>query len=173
MSVKTAASKAKGVGYKVGAIVLPLATALPVFTPSINALMTGGPRGWMNHVVTSAKAWGPPGWNTVTGYIDGPGGAAIATSLVAKLAKWGIKAVGLKDEIGGGFYLLVNAVEDWGDGSAFGYAVREILYPTASTEPGLLSGVGGVSGLLGQPATGSPQEMRTKDQKPKARLMWV
>jgi len=170
--VRKAATKAKGIGDKVGAIVLPLATALPVFTPSINALMQGGPRGWITHIGESARAWRAPGWHTVEGYVDGPGGAAIMTSLAAKLAKWGISIIGLKEEIGGGFYLLVDAVEDWGDGSAMGYAIQELLYPSGAGE-GILAGAGGFGGMFGgQPAKGSQQEMATKDQKPKVRLMW-
>ncbi|GAF80927.1 unnamed protein product [marine sediment metagenome] len=173
MSVKTAANKAKSIGNKVGSIVLPLATALPVFSPVINDVIAGGPRGFITHITSTAQAWRAPGWHTVEGYIDGPGGAAIVTSLLAKLAKWGVRAVGLSDEIGSGFYLLVDAVEDWGDGSSLGYAIRELVYPSGAGSGALSEfGAGGVS-FGRMPAKGSPKEMATKDQKPKARLTWA
>ena len=127
MSVKTAASKVKGIGSKIGGIIYPLGVALPVAAPNINALMSGGPRGLLNYNVGAFKSWRPPDWATIESYVDGPGGAALMTSISAKVAKWAIKTIGLSSEAGP-LYMLINAVEHWGDGSAVGYAVQAVSY---------------------------------------------
>ena len=172
MVVKQAATEVKGIGSKVAGIVYPLGVALPVAVPNINALMSGGPRGLLNYNVAAVKAWRPPDWATITAYADGPGGNALMTSISVKIVKWVVKALGFEGEVGAG-YMLLNAVEGWADGSAWGYGIQELVYPTASAGGGVLSGIGGTGGLFGgQPAKGSPQEMATKDQKPKARLVW-
>ena len=172
MSIKTAASKVKGVGSKISGVIYPLGVALPVAAPNINALMSTGPRGLLDYNVNALKTWRPPDWATVESYIDGPGGAAFMTSLSAKVAKWAVKALGLTGETGA-LFMLINAVESWGDGSAIGYGIQELVYPTASGVSATFGGVGGTGGLFGgRPGVGSKQEMATKDQKPKARLMW-
>ena len=172
MVIKKAATKVKGIGSKVSGIIYPLGVALPVAAPNINALMSGGPRGLLNYNVQAVRSWRPPDWATIESYIDGPGGAALMTSISAKVAKWGVKALGLSGEAGA-LFMLINAVEAWGDGSAIGYGVQELVYPTASGEGAVFGGIGGAGGLFGgQPAKGSPREMATKDQKPKARLSW-
>lgn len=172
MSVQKAASKVKGVGDKVGAVIKPLGIALPVAAPNINALFSGGPRGLFDYNVQAVKSWRPPDWGTVMSYVDGPGGAALMTSISAKLAKWGIKTLGMSGEAGA-LYMLINAVEDWGDGSAIGYGVKELIYPSVSGEAAVFGGISAPSGLFGgQPAVGSKQEMATKDQKPREMLIW-
>lgn len=170
MSIKTAATKVKGIGSKVGAIIKPLGIALPIAAPNIKALMTAGPRGLFDYNVNALKTWRPPDWGTVNAYVDGPGGAAFMTSLSAKVAKWAIGALGFTSEAGA-LIMLINAVDDWGEGSAIGYAVQELVYPTASGVGSPFGGLGGATGGLfgGQPAKGSAQEMATKDQKPKTR----
>ena len=169
--VKQAAARGKGIGSKVAGIVYPLGVALPVAAPNINALMTGGPRGLLNYNVTALKQWRPPDWDTVEAYADGPGGNALMTSISVKVVKWAVRALGFEGDVGAG-YMLLNAVEGWADGSAWGYGIQELVYPTASGGGGVLSGIstGGLFG--GQPAKGSPQEMATKDQKPKVRSTW-
>ena len=94
------------------------------------------------------------------------------TSLSAKVAKWAVKALGLTGETGA-LFMLINAVESWGDGSAIGYGIQELVYPRASDQTRVFGGIKGTGGLFGgSTAVGSQQEMATKDQKPKARLMW-
>lgn len=174
MVVKRAATKVKGIGSKVGGVIYPLGVALPVAAPNINALMTGGPRALLNYNVEAMRGWRPPDWATVEAYVGGPGGGALMTSLSAKVAKWAIKAFGFSGEAGA-LIMLINAVEAWGDGSSIGWGVRELVYPTISGVEAPFAGVGGTGALFGgpQPAKGSPQEMATKDQKPKARLVWT
>jgi hypothetical protein len=173
MSVKKAATKVKSVGSKVSGVIYPLGVALPVAAPNINALMGGGPRGLLDFNVNALKTWRPPDWATVESYIDGPGGAALMTSISAAVAKWGIKALGLGGQTGA-LVMLINAVKAWGDGSAIGYGVQELVYPTVSGVGAPFGGVsaGGLFGGKGQPAKGSQQEMATKDDKPKVGLYW-
>jgi len=168
MSVKTAASKVKGIGDKVGGVIYPLGVALPVAAPNVNALMTGGPRGLLNFNVAAIKSWRPPDWGTIEAYADGPGGSAVMTAIVAGLAKWAGKTLFGEERALSPAWMLVDAVEDWGIGSAGGWAIKELVYPTVSGEAATFGDVGWGT----QPAKGSPQEMRTKDQKPKARLTW-
>ncbi len=173
MSIKGAAAKAKGIGTKVAGIVYPLGVALPIAAPNINALMSGGPRALMDYNVNALKTWRPPDWGTVTAYVEGPGGAAFMTGLSVKVAKWGIRALGFSGETGA-LTMLLNAVEGWADGSAIGYGIQEIVYPTASGVGAVFGGIGGTGGLFGgKPGVGSKGEMATKDQKPKARLSWA
>ncbi len=174
MSVRKAATKAKGLGSKVGSIIYPLGVVLPIAAPNINALMTGKMRGLINFNVTAVKTWRPPDWATVEAYVDGPGGAALMTALGAKLAKWGIQVLGLSGETGA-LVMLINAVEHWGDGSAIGYGIKEMVYPSVSGAVQPFSGIGGRGALFGggQPAVGSQQEMATKDQKAKMVLTWA
>jgi hypothetical protein len=173
MSVSQAATKVKGIGSQVGRVIYPLGVALPVAAPNINALFSGGPRALMQYNVDAVKSWRPPDWATIESYVDGPGGAALMTSISAKLVKWGVRVLGLSGETGA-LYMLLNAVEDWGDGSAIGYGVKELVYPSVSGESAVFGGVSGGGALFGgrQPAKGYPREMATKDQKPKVRLMW-
>ena len=169
--IKTAASKVKGVGNKITGVIKPLGVVLPVAAPNINALMSGGPMGVWNYNAQALQSWRPPDMNTVRGYVDGPGGAAFMTSLTIGVAKWGIDALGFSKEAGP-VKMLLNAVGAWADGSAMGYAVKEVIYPSAS---GLSPTLGGISfgGGGGQPAKGSSQEMVTKDRKPKTRSMMM
>lgn len=169
MTVKRAASKVKSVGNKVGAIIKPLGTALPVAAPNINALFSGGPRAVMDFNANAVKSWRPPDMGTVNAYIDGPGGNAIMTGIMAKLIKWGVSTLGFQM---GGLGMLVDGVEDWADGSAMGYAVKELIYPTVAGGSGTLSGIS-FGGAGGQPGKGSAQEMATKDRKPKTRSMMM
>ena len=140
--------------------------------PNINAIMSGGPRAVMDYNINALKTWRPPDWATVEAYVDGPGGAAFMTGLSVKVAKYVISALGFSRETGA-LPMLLNAVEGWADGSAIGYGIQEIVYPTASGAGAVFGGIGGAGGLFGgQPAKGSKGEMATKDQKPKVRLMW-
>ena len=155
-------------------MIYPLGVALPVAAPNINALFSGGPRGLFEYNASAVREWKPPDWNTVMSYIDGPGGAALMTSISAKIAKYGIKALGLSGETGA-LVMLINAVESWGDGSAIGYGVKELIYPTVSGEAAVFSGIsrgGGLFGGAGQPGINTQGEMATKDQKPKVDLGW-
>jgi hypothetical protein len=170
--IKKAASKVKSTGDKVVGAIKPLGIALPVAAPNITALFSGGPRALVNYNVQQVKAWRPPDWNTVNAYVDGPGGMALMTSFSAKLAKWGIKVLGFSSEAGA-LIMLIDAVDAWGEGSAVGFAVKEIIYPSAAAGGGVLGGISFGGNLFGgQPATGSKQEMATKDKKPKRRIMW-
>lgn len=106
--------------------------------------------------------------NTVRGYVDGPGGAAFMTSITSKVIKWGIEGLGFKKDAGA-VYMLLDAVEAWADGSAIGYGVKEIIYPSVSQVGATFGGIG----ALGSAAIGSKQEMATKDAKPKARVVFA
>lgn len=175
MVVRKAATKVKSIGSKVAGIIYPLGVALPIAAPNINALMSGGPRAVLDYNVQALKQWRPPDWTTINSYIDGPGGDAFMTGLGVKVLKWGVKAFGFSGETGA-LIMLANAVEAWADGSAIGYGVQEIVYPTASGGSAIFGGVGGTGALFGgkgQPAKGSQQEMATKDDKPQVRLMWA
>ena len=174
-TINKAATKVKGIGTKVSGMIYPLGVALPVAAPNINALFSGGPRGLFDYNANAIKEWKPPDWGTVMSYVDGPGGAALMTSISAKIAKYGIQALGLSGETGA-LVMLINAVEAWGDGSAIGYGVKELIYPTVSGEGAVLGGIslgGGLFGGAGQPSKGSAQEMQTKDRKPKTRSMMM
>ena len=171
MTVKRAASKVKGAGNKIVDAIEPLAIALPVAMPNINALMSGGPRALMNYNAQAVKSWRPPDMNTINAYVDGPGGAGLITGLSMKLGKWGIRQLGLGGEFNDSLFLLMDAVENWGTGSAVGFAVKEIIYPTAAAGGGTFSGVS-FGGWGGQPAKGSSQEMATKDAKPKSKVVF-
>lgn len=170
VDMKSVASKVQGVGTRVKGIIRPLGIALPVASPNVNALFTGGPRAMLDYNVTAIKGWRPPDWNTVTGYIDGPGGAAVMTGIAAGLANWAIKELGFSDEAGP-LVMLIGCVKAWADGSAIGYGVKELIYPTAS---GVESPLGGVSfgGMFAsQPAKGSQGELVVKSDKAKVRSM--
>ena len=169
-NVKTAAGKVKNLGNKVGDIIYPLGVALPIAAPNISALFSGGPKALLDYNVEAIKSWRPPDWGTIEAYASGPGGAAFMTGLTARLVKWGIKTLGFSEEAGP-LYMLIDGVENWGDGSAVGWAVKELVYPSVAGGGGTFSGVS-FGGLGGQPAKGSPAEMRTKDQKPKVGLEW-
>lgn len=168
--IKTAATKVKGIGNKITGVIKPLGVVLPIAAPNINALMSGGPMGVWNYNAQALQSWRPPDMGTVRGYVDGPGGAAFMTSLTIGVAKWGIKALGFQKEAGP-VNMLLDAVGAWADGSAMGYAVKEVIYPSAS---GLSPTLGGINfgGGGGQPAINSQAEMATKDQKPRVDLGW-
>ena len=167
MSVKTAATKVKSIGTRVGGIIYPLGVAIPVAAPNVNALISGGPRGLIDYNVNAVKTWRPPDWGTIEAYADGPGGTSFMTGLTVKLIKWGVRTLGFSEELGPA-NMLLDGVEAWADGSAVGWAVKELVYPTVSGEGSPWGGGGGK-----QPAKGSPREMATKDQKPKVRLTWT
>ena len=173
MGLKSVESRVVGVGGRVKGIIRPLGVILPVAGPNVQALMSAGPRGLLDYNVNAVKSWRPPDWNTVTGYIDGPGGVAIMTGIAAKLGKWAIRELRFNGETGP-LIMLVDCVEAWADGSAVGWGIKELVYPTIS---GVSAPFGGVStaGLWGgsQPAKDSPAEMNTRDRKPKTRSMMM
>lgn len=174
-TISKAASKVTGVGRRITGVIRPLGIALPVAIPNINALFTGGPRGLMDYNIAAVKTWRPPDWGTITAYIDGPGGVALLTAISAGIAKKAIKALELEKE-SGALVMLIDAVKAWGDGSAVGYAMRELIYPTVAGGPGTFSTIASPTGLFGgggsQPPINSAGEMATKDDKPVSRLIW-
>lgn len=169
MSIKTAASKVKGIGNKITGVIKPLGVVLPIAAPNINALTSGGPIGVWNFNVGKLQTWRPPDMNTVKGYVEGPGGASFMTSLTISVIKWGIKGLGFQKEAGP-VNMLLDAVGAWSEGSALGYAVKEVIYPSVS---GVDATFGGIGALGGAAAIGSRQEMATKDAKPKRRVVFA
>ena len=171
-TIKSAASKVKSTGDKIIGVIEPLGVVLPVAAPNINALMSGGPRGLWNMNAGALRSWKPPDMDTVNRYVDGPGGAVFMTGLTIGVVNWGIKALGFdKEPAVEPVKMLLKGAGAWANGSAKGYAIKEIIYPGTGGE-GTLSGIS-FGGLGGQPAKDSAQEMSTKDRKPKTRSMMM
>ena len=115
MGLKSVESKVKGVGSRVKGVIRPLTTILPVAGTNVGALMAGGPRGMLDFNVQKVKEWRIPDWNTVTGYLDGPGGAAIMTGIAAGIGKWAISELGFSMPP---MTMLIDAVQAGAEGAA-------------------------------------------------------
>jgi hypothetical protein len=160
-------------GYKFKRAIKPVATALPVLGPNVAALRKGGVKEVLDMNIANLGNWRPPDFNTINAYLGGTGGAAIMTTISAAFCKWLIKVVGF-DGLGS-LNLLIDAVQDGGEGAAVGAAIKEIIYPTASAAGSVGASMGGAFsfGALGaQPATGSEAEFSTKKDKPKSLVVF-
>ena len=175
MSVSSASGKVVSAGHKFKRAIKPISTAVPVLGPNIQALRGGGVKGVLDMNIQNLSNWRPPDFNTINAYLGGAGGAGIMTAISASFAKWVIKVVGF-DGLSS-LNLLIDAVQDAGEGTAVGAAIKEIIYPTASQMAGLGESIGGglpTFGSLGgsNPGVNSEREFSTKKDKPQSMVVF-
>ena len=173
MSVSSASNRVVSAGHKFKRAIKPVSTALPVLGPNIAALRGGGVKGVIDMNVQNLSNWRPPDFNTVNAYLGGAGGAGIMTAISASFCKWVIKLTGFEGL--SSLNLLIDAVQDAGEGTAVGAAIKEIIYPTASQIQGVGASMGGgfSFGAIGSnPAPNSEAEFSTKKDKPQSLVVF-